>query len=485
MSRQNGKFETQRVKSSLNHPVIDVDAHHLEFRPLLDEYLREGMGRRLFEKWQRQQHVTTPPISDRRMRRLAQPGWWTAPPVTRPADRAAAALPRLFVRRLDEFGIDFVVLYTSAGLKTLLDPDDEMRRRFCHSINEFYADCFLQYGQRLTPAAIVPMYTPGEAIEELQHCHNLGLKVVQLPHGIPRPIPHVHAHNPNLYPEIHWLDTYGVDSAYDYDVFWRQLSLLGFAATFHGHSSHAAAGKSSRSVSNYVFNHMGAHATLMTDLCKSLVLGGITRRFSNLQFAFLEAGAAWAELLVHDMMEHWRKRGRDRILRHDPRRLDLAAMRALFGEWADEHVDTSMLNDPQCFYANRRENFDGDTAEPDCHDDFNALEIRELGDIASLFANVYCGCGPGDPSLGAIYRAGDAMPLHPLFSSDFGHWDTAEPEMLLPDGYQMVADGAIRAYDFQRFVADDAIRLYGVCNRTFWSGTAVEDYAKTVLGDQD
>jgi hypothetical protein len=159
-------------------------------------------------------------------------------------------------------------------------------------------------------------------------------------------------------------------------------------------------------------------------------------------------------------------------------------MRALFEEWTDEHFRSSMANDQQCFYANRRENIDGDVAEPDCHDDFINVEMRELGDVASVFANVYCGCGADDPSLRFIYSAGDAIPIHPLFSSDFGHWDTAEPEMLLPECYRMVTDGVLTAHDFQRFVADDAIRLYGMYNQRFWSGTVVEDYAKTVLANQ-
>src|SRR5207249_4038848 len=109
-------------------------------------------------------------------------------------------------------------------------------------------------------------------------------------HGVPRPIEEIHHRHPELYPVVHWLDTFGLDSEYDYDSVWRRLHELGFAATFHGHSAHAAAVKSSRSPTNYVFNHIGAHGSLMQELCKSLILGGVTKRFQSLPFAFLEGG---------------------------------------------------------------------------------------------------------------------------------------------------------------------------------------------------
>ena len=37
-------------------------------------------------------------------------------------------VPRLFYERLDDFGIDFCVLYTSLGLFFVGNPDEEIRR---------------------------------------------------------------------------------------------------------------------------------------------------------------------------------------------------------------------------------------------------------------------------------------------------------------------------------------------------------------------
>ena len=45
---------------------------------------------------------------------LTRPTWWGEPANT--LDRATAMIPRLFYERLDDFGIDFALLYTSLGL---------------------------------------------------------------------------------------------------------------------------------------------------------------------------------------------------------------------------------------------------------------------------------------------------------------------------------------------------------------------------------
>lgn len=470
------------LRAALNHPVIDVDGHTLEFLPTLDEYLREAMGSQLFEVWLKRERAISVPLKERRMSRLAQSGWWTAAPITQPHDRAAATMPRLLRQRMDKYGIDFMVLYTSAGLGPLIEPHEEIRRAFCWALNEFYADHYLAFGDRLTPAAVIPMYTPEEAMSELDHCHLLGLKVVQLPHGIPRPIPQVHELNPDLYPAVHWLDTYGVDSAFDYGPVWQHLLDLGFAATFHGHSTHAAATRSSRSVSNYVFNHLGAHAGLMTDLCKSLLLGGITTKFAALPLAFLEGGVHWASALLNDFIEHWEKRNLKSIEQYDPRRLDVDHMQRLFQEWGSE-VTKRNLPDPAAVYANRREGPGGDFAEPECYDDFRSCEIERLSDIARLFANLHFGCEADDATVCFAYQPCNVfgLRLRAMFSSDFGHWDATRGDQLLPKSYELVDKGLLSAADFQSFVADNAIRLHGTVNSTFWSGTSVDHYARTVL----
>lgn len=471
------------MTSKFDHPIIDAEAHHLEFLPKLDEYLREGMGSRLFQDWLRKQGSAALSQMKRKALRLAQPGWWTATPATHAIDRAAAAAPQLMQERMERMGIDYMILYTSVGLGTLIEPNEEMRRTFCSSLNKFYADHYLSFQQRLTPVGVIPMYTPHEALTELDHCHSLGLKVVQLPHGIPRPIPAVHALSPDLYPSIHWLDTFGVDSEFDYDPVWRRLVDLGFAATFHGHSAHGAALKSSRSVTNYVFNHIGAHAGLMCELCKSLLIGGVTFRFKNLPFAFLEGGVYWACALLNHFTEHWEKRNASAIQKYDPRKLDVESMKRLLLKWGGKLVAGCSLDDIQGVYANRREGSLGDSAEPVCHDDFAACEIKNRSDVLERFENFFFGCEPDDRMAHLGFQGANPFgaKLRAIFTTDFGHWDAAAAAELLPSNHRLLESGLLSSEDFRAFMADNVINLYGSLNPMFWKGTAIEKYAGTVL----
>ena len=83
-------------------------------------------------------------------------------------DRATAMLPRLYYERLDEAGIDFGVVYGTQALTVLRIGDDELRPVVYRAINTMYADLFKGLEDRLTPAALIPMHKPEEAIAELE-----------------------------------------------------------------------------------------------------------------------------------------------------------------------------------------------------------------------------------------------------------------------------------------------------------------------------
>ena len=119
-------------------------------------------------------HSLTP--EERVARRATRAPWW-ALPTKNTLDRATATFPKLLHERLDQTGIDFAVLY-HGGLGAPHIREDELRRATCRAFNTFHADIFREYSDRLTPAAIIPMHTPREAIEEIEHAvKTLGLKV--------------------------------------------------------------------------------------------------------------------------------------------------------------------------------------------------------------------------------------------------------------------------------------------------------------------
>ena len=106
----------------------------------------------------------------------------------------------------------------------------------------------------------------------------------------------------------YWLDTLALDGAHDYDPVWRKCEELGYPVTFHSAASNFGL---RNSISNFVYNHMGHFASANDAVCKSLFLGGVTRRFPKLKFLFLEGGVGWARTLLGEIKGHWEKRNRD------------------------------------------------------------------------------------------------------------------------------------------------------------------------------
>src|SRR5213079_3534589 len=116
-------------------------------------------------------------IAERKQRGIAMEGYWTRQS-TNTRDRATAMMPRMLYDRLDELGIDFGVIYPTAGLSIPRIADDETRRAVVRGFNIVTAEYFAKLSDRLTPAAVIPMHTPEEAIEELEFAtKQLGAKV--------------------------------------------------------------------------------------------------------------------------------------------------------------------------------------------------------------------------------------------------------------------------------------------------------------------
>src|SRR5438045_8994324 len=150
-------------------------------------------------------------------------------------DRATAMMPRMLYDRLDELGIEFGIVDPTAGLGIPRSADDETRRAVIRGFNIVTADYFAKLSDRLTPAAVIPMHTPEEAIAELEFVTGqLGSKVCMFGSGIARPLqatkewaakgldPQVARH------AVFW-DQFGLDRDYDCDPAWRKCRQPGVA----------------------------------------------------------------------------------------------------------------------------------------------------------------------------------------------------------------------------------------------------------------
>ncbi len=310
------------ARERLGHPVIDADGHIIEHRVALDAFLREeGLANGFAEL---ATAFARPSSAEEAVRlRVIRSPWW-ALPAANTRDLASAIMPSLLYSRLDELGIDFAVLYPSVGVTFPHLGIEDHRRAACRALNNYLAEIFAGLEDRMTPAAVIPMYTPDEAIEELDHVvGTLGLKAVVIGSYAARVI------EGDLPPgtDATWLDTFGLDSAYDYDPFWARCVQLGVSPATH---SAGMGWGSRRSISSYMYNHIGHFAAAAEALAKSLFFGGVTYRFPGLRVAFLEAGSAWATGLYADLAGRWDKRNIDAIRRYDPALIDREELACLF-----------------------------------------------------------------------------------------------------------------------------------------------------------
>src|SRR5262250_1179742 len=385
------------VRAKLNHPVIDGDGHWLEPIPIFLEYLREVGGPSIVDKFVNKAKDTSwyemTPV-ERMDRRPHRPTWWGEP--ANSLDRATAMVPRLFYERLDDFGIDFALVYTSLGLFYVSNPDEELRRAVARAVNRMNAEMFRPFADRMTPAAVVPVHTPQEAIEEATYAvRELGLKVVMIANHVRRSVPAAarEVKDPVAHARQH-IDSLGLESPYDYDPFWATCVELKVAVTAH---SGSMGWNGRESVHNFTYNHIGHFANASHAFAKALILGGVIRRFPTLRFAMLEGGVGWACNLLTDLIGHWEKRNARAMEAHvRPANLDTQMLADLFTRYGGKAYTDKMDELMGCLSLVTPFKSLEELSERECTDtldDFVAARITSVHDLRQQFAeHFYFGC---------------------------------------------------------------------------------------------
>ena len=474
MSHGHGR-EASTIRAGLSHPVIDADGHWIEYGPHITRRLKEIAGEPAVQGFlhfgQRIIETVALSVEERRERGQAQEAWWVLP-TKNTRDRATAMMPNLLRSRLDEFGIDFAVLYPTSGLGLPQVPDETARRASCMAYNTYAAEFFAAHPDRLTPAGVIPMHTPDEAIEAIEHAHDIGLKCLMLGSLMRRSIPALTSRDAELAEEFPWLDVIGLDSPYDYDPVWQRCLDLGFSPTFHSNGRGRAFGLRN-SASNFVYNHIGHFAAASEAVCKALFLGGVTHRFPALKFGFLEGGVGWACQLYSDLLGHWEKRRLDALEDIDPANLDEAGLIEFARQFASpEYLDLMEARAPKD--PPKRPHI----APAEGLDDFSACGLHEASDLVGQFTtSFYFGCEADDPMNAWAFKPAHlphGATINTLFGSDIGHFDVPEMAGVLPEAHELVDDGLISTDDFRRFVFENPVRFLSEANRDFFAGTVVE-----------
>jgi predicted TIM-barrel fold metal-dependent hydrolase len=478
----NGHLDARTLRSRLTHPIIDADGHWLEYGPVMREAFRRIGGDAAAEALalasQRVPNSLKLSVPERARRRVGQESFWSSPSENT-LDRATAMMPRLMYERLDDLGIDFCVVYPTAGLSYHRMQDTRLRRAICRAYNVFTADQFRDLGDRIIPAAIIPMYTPEEALEEIEFAsRQLGYKVMMIGGLMRRRVPALEEEHPEASKQVEWYDVVGLDSPYDYDPVWEKCRELRVAPSFHNGARSILL---RNSPSNFCYNHIGHFASAGHAVAKALFFGGVTRRFPDLNFAFLEGGVGWACMLYADLIGHWEKRNGQAIQSTHPSKLDRAKLLQLAEKYGRAEVVEAVR---------RGDGLEGDsnsalTGGVEDVDDYFRCRIERKEDIRELFVpRFYFGCEADDPvNAWAFNRRANPLGarLNALFSSDIGHFDVPDMAAVVPEAYELVEHGLIDDTDFRDFMFTNAVRFWGEVNPDFFKGTVVEKAAAEVL----
>src|SRR5262245_28804302 len=223
------------------------------------------------------------------------------------------------------------------------------------------------------------MNPPDEAIAALQHIKTLGAKVGIIASHVHRALPGIPMAGDDEWEDVRvpewetrgWVDTFGIDSAYDYDPVWAKAIELKLPLTAHT----AGIGASDRaSISNFVFNQIGHFAASGGALAKSLFLGGVTARFPELRLALLEGGAAVGVQIYVSLVGNWLKRGGAAIAGLNPENMDKEML-----------VKLLLESDPHLERYSPEQLSGGSGGMTRVRDDYVAAELTSVEDIRDRF----------------------------------------------------------------------------------------------------
>src|SRR6185295_10288926 len=119
----------EEIRKGLTHPVIDADGHWVEYTPVFAEQIRKVTGDLGANGFLQSQRRGPDSLG------------------MTPGQRA-------------ELGIDFGIVYPTAGLGLPRIADDATRRAVIRGFNVVTHEYFKDLRDKLTPAAVIPVHTP-------------------------------------------------------------------------------------------------------------------------------------------------------------------------------------------------------------------------------------------------------------------------------------------------------------------------------------
>jgi predicted TIM-barrel fold metal-dependent hydrolase len=297
------KTAGQTASSRSKDFVVSADGHVLEptdlFKTRLPEHLRErGVWEEDFE--------IEPFVEGgaRVFRRLHTSGFegWTVSRYRQTQGRTPEGDPELILEDMDLDGVDIQVMHPNLSLFGLYSDDHELSMAHARVYNDYIAERFTPFFDRLVPTAPVPITDVDDAVAEIERVAALGSRAILLPATPPR--------------------------AYysrDFDPIWAAMQANGLQAFFHTQTGGVKVNDPSSTTLKVVMENaqqvnqpmteksaakrmitQAIYSTLVPQqLMCQLIGGGVPERYPDLHFNLIEFNAHWLASLVGAMDKCW------------------------------------------------------------------------------------------------------------------------------------------------------------------------------------
>ena len=288
--------------------VVSGDSHIVEpvdlFTTRLPKHLRD---RALWEE----EFVLDEPIvpgGHTVFRTLHTPGFdgWTVSRYRQFPGPTPDGDPEGILRDFDIDGVDAAVMFPNLSLFVLFTDDHELSMAHARVYNDYVAERYLAYRDRMRPTAAIPLTDIDDAVAEIERIANLGLGAILLPE-IP-PVPYyseqydrvwaaARDHNTPIF--IH-VATGGVNVAENYSVTGGNVKALMTAV---------AMGQNPMDMSMLSSRSMGGGATASESpqrIIGDFVSSGVCERFPELHLNLIEFNAGWLVSYLGSLDKAWR-----------------------------------------------------------------------------------------------------------------------------------------------------------------------------------
>ena len=283
--------------------VVSADGHILEPTDLFTTRLPKHLRHR--GVWEEDFEIE--PLVDGGatvFRKLHTPGFegWTISRYRQTSGRTPEGDPELIIEDLAEDGVDVGVMHPNLSLFGLYSDDHELSMAHARVYNDYIAERFTPYFDRLVPTAPVPITDIDDAVVEIERVAAAGFRAVLLPSTPPMP---------------YW--------SRDLDPVWAAAQASGMHIFIHTQTGGVKVNDPESTTLKVVMESAAQVNQPMTEKTASkrmitqsiystivpqqvmceLIGGGVPERYPDLHFALIEFNANWLASLVGGMDKCW------------------------------------------------------------------------------------------------------------------------------------------------------------------------------------